>query len=173
MLFCHLSVILLEGKSFFLPQLPLEHDVASVERQMCRGRLSPGCFRSCTSVGMGTRSLWKLPMACTLVFKSIIVFLNYICSVLSTYKKHRRHNERKKSVILPLPTHNSVNTIYQKDNHCNIFGWLTFSHNNTLWIFPHIMMMLVKMGNLFWEGCLFFKYLIFEYCQLFISAGRL
>lgn len=38
----------------------------------------------------------------TLVLESIITFLNYMCSVLKIYKNTERHNERKKSTLVPL-----------------------------------------------------------------------
>lgn len=92
MLFCHTSVTLLEGKSHTLPQLPFLH-ASDMMRPLLRDRCVeggglPGCLRSCTSMGMETKSSWKLTTACTLVLKSIIFFLNYTCSVLKTYKNH-------------------------------------------------------------------------------------
>ena len=72
------------------------------ESDAAEGCCLTGCPSHWPSMGMSTKSPWKLLWPVTLFLQSIIMFLSYMCSVLKTYHKTERHNERQKSTLAPL-----------------------------------------------------------------------
>lgn len=176
MLFSHISATPLKAKSLALLQLPytcLEHDVTTILRQTQQREALASTWGAPTAMGMRTKAPWKQTMA-DVGFHNILLCFLIIHAQYWKRTNRESHNEWKKSTLAPLWTPNFI-CYLSKQYYGNIFGWLLFSHKNTLQIFSHIMILFVKNGKftLFREWYLFCKDLIFEYCQLHFPVGRL